>query len=173
MTCHQMERALKAMDYLRNGAPSFQSCQLPGCFVQNAQSTITHGQAVTENIATWVEEGYAAGPFDSPPCTNFRVNALLAVVQPGKVRPVLNVSALEGSSYNSNVDEFATETVKMSSAKLFGQNLIECGKYAVMSKHDLVAIIQTNTLQSDISLRRDKFSEQRLAYAIMIFLAKH
>lgn len=139
MTTHQFERSLKAVDYLRNGAPSFQSDKLPGCFVRNANNAITHGLAVTENIATWIREGYAAGPFDSPPCANFRVNPIIAVVQPGKVRPVLNVSSPDGASYNSNVDETCTEKVKMSSAKQFGQNLKDCGKGAIMSKHDLVA----------------------------------
>ena len=32
MTIHQLERSLKAVDYLRNGAPAHQSEILPGCF---------------------------------------------------------------------------------------------------------------------------------------------
>jgi hypothetical protein len=63
----------------------------------------------------------------------------MAVVQPDKVRPVLNVSSPKGDSFNSMVDENETEAVKMASAKKFGKNLLECGVNATMSKHDLVA----------------------------------
>jgi hypothetical protein len=52
MTCHQYERCMRTVDYLKNGAPSFQSSELPGCFVQNSASTIPNGREVTENIAT-------------------------------------------------------------------------------------------------------------------------
>ncbi len=68
MTCHQLERAEKAIEYLRNGAPAFQTEKLSACFVENSKSTFVHGRQVTENIATWVKEGYAACPFDGPPC---------------------------------------------------------------------------------------------------------
>jgi hypothetical protein len=61
MTCHQYERCLRTVDYLRNGAPSFQSSDLPGCFVKNSASTIPNGKEVTENIATWVREGGICG----------------------------------------------------------------------------------------------------------------
>jgi hypothetical protein len=69
----------------------------------------------------------------------FRVNPQIAVVQPGKVRPVLDVSSPQGVSFNLNVDKFRTEKVQMASAKKFSQVLLDCGKNAKMSKHDLVA----------------------------------
>ncbi len=119
MTVHQYERSKKAVDYLRNGAPSFQKTVLPGCFEKNSNSTVKNGQEVTEAIATWIKEGYAAGPFDSPPYSNFRVNPIMAVIQPGKVRPVLDVSSPKEESYNSCVDGNETETVKMASARLY------------------------------------------------------
>ena len=139
MTIHQYKRALKALDYLRNGAPACQKSDLPGCFVNNARNTLLHGQAVTENIATWIKEGYASGPFSDPPCENFRVNPLLVAVQPGKIRTILNVSSPDGDSYNSNVDDYETEKVRMASAKLFSECLLDCGVNANMSKYDLTA----------------------------------
>ncbi len=139
MTCHQLERAEKAIEYLRDSAPAFQTEKLLACFVENSKSTFVHGRQVTENIATWIKEGYAAGPFDGPPCPNFRVNPLLAIAQPGKVGVVVNFSAPKKFSFNDNVENFETETVKMASAKKFSQNLLDCGQGAVMSKHDLVA----------------------------------
>jgi len=139
LTVHQYERSMKAVDFLKNGAPSHQTDYLPSCFVKNSPSAFKHGRQVTESIASWVAEGYAAGPFDSPPCKDFRVNPLIAVVQPGKVRVVLNVSAPEDESFNSNVDECETESVKMASAKQFAHLLMECGKDSIMSKQDLKA----------------------------------
>jgi hypothetical protein len=61
------------------------------------------------------------------------------VVQPGKVRPVLNVSLPENNSFNSNVNKFELEKVKMTSSKEFGSLLVNCGKNAIFSKSDLVA----------------------------------
>ena len=139
MTSHQYERSKRAVIYLREGAPAFQIEELPSCYVKNAAVTIKYGQQITENIATWVKDGYAAGPFDSPPCAKFRVNPIIAIVQPSKVRPVLNVSAPESISFNSNVDEYETEKVKMATAKKFGENLLEWGYDSIMSKMDLIS----------------------------------
>ena len=139
MTIHQWERSLKAVAFLRHGAPAHQVKSLPGCFIQNSRAAIIQGKYVTEEIATWVQKGFAAGPFDEPPTDNFRVNPILAVVQPDKVRIILNVSAPEEGSFNANVDEYETETVKMASAKLFSQKLMDCGKNSTMSKQDLKA----------------------------------
>jgi hypothetical protein len=135
----QFERARRALNYLQFGAPAFQKKRLSGFYVKNSAITFKYGAVVTDNIATWKAKGFASGPFDAPPCTDFRVNPLLAVVQPDKVRPVLNVSMPKGNSYNSNVDEFELEKVKMSSAMQFGHALLKCGKNATMSKFDLVA----------------------------------
>jgi hypothetical protein len=176
MTIHQVERSLKAIEYLKHGAPSFQETTLPACYVKNASSTYKHGRDITENIATWIDEGYAAGPFDSPPCANFRVNPLIAVIQPGKVRPVLDVSSPSGESYNSAVDEFETEKVKMSSARQFGQLILMCGEKTTLSKHDLVAAykqvpcrvedlrLQGFSWLENISSKHVRFSERKRVY---------
>ena len=58
------------------------------------------------------------------------------VPQHNKVRPVLNVSSPIGSSFNDNVDENGLEKLKMSSAKKFGQSLLDAGKGAKMTKFD-------------------------------------
>ena len=46
----------------------------------------------------------------------FRSNMLKVVVQRGKTRPVINVSAPRGASFNDNIKESAMERVEMSSA---------------------------------------------------------
>jgi hypothetical protein len=103
LTTSQKGRAEKAINYLRNGAPSHQDSDLNECFVRNSTKTTENGRAVTDNIAIWIQKKYAAGPFDTAPLAGFRVNPLLAVVQPTKVRPVLNVSMPKNLSFNSNI----------------------------------------------------------------------
>jgi hypothetical protein len=139
LTKAQWDRAVRTLEYLECGAPSHQKKVLGPCKVENSSVTIRNGAAITDNIATWVDKGYAAGPFDSPPCSEFRVNPLLAVVQPTKVRPVLNVSMPKEESFNSNVEKTVLEKVKMSSASEFSKALMKCGKIETFSKFDLVA----------------------------------
>ena len=96
-----------------------------------------YGKEVTDTIAHWVKSGFAAGPFDSPPLSKFRVNSLAAVPQDGKVRPVINVSEPEGFSFNDNIEKNKLEKVKMTSARNFGYSLKNCGKNAKLSKFDM------------------------------------
>ena len=139
LTQAQRDRGMRALDFLSNGAPSNQVKRLGSSFTKNSPGTLKHGAAVSDNIATWVKQGFAAGPFEAPPLPDFRVNPLLAVVQPGKIRPVLNVSMPVNNSYNSNIDQLDLEKVKMTSAREFGSALMACGHNAVMSKYDLVS----------------------------------
>ena len=64
-----------------------------------------------------------AGPFDSPPLENFRVNPLMAVKQKNKVRPILNLSAPKIFSFNDAVIENSLRKLEMSSAALFARAL--------------------------------------------------
>ncbi len=66
MTSPEYIRAMKAVDYLRNGAPSHQMSSLPGCFVKNASSTLKYGRQISDNIATWISEGFAPDLSKSP-----------------------------------------------------------------------------------------------------------
>ena len=91
MTESQKERAEKSILNLREGGSSYQKLpELPGCFCKNANSTFLYGQTITDNIASWVKSGFAAGPFDQPPTNYFRVNSILATKQNEKVRTILH-----------------------------------------------------------------------------------
>ena len=61
----------------------------------------------------------------------------MAIEQKDKVRPVLNMSYPEGSSFNDNLDVDVLPKVKMSSARQFGQSVLRAGKGALMSKMDM------------------------------------
>ena len=132
----ELNRAHRVIRDLRQGAESYQKSSLPPITVQNTKSAIEHGALMTDKIATWIRDGYVAGPFDSPPMPGFRANPLMAVVRNGKVRPVLNMSGPKGQSFNDNVDTGKLEKVHMNTAKEFGYLLKESGKEAKFSKFD-------------------------------------
>jgi hypothetical protein len=60
----------------------------------------------------------------------------MAVVRKGAVRPIINLSAQKGSSFNHNMDKYSLEKVHMSTAQCFGYAVRKCGQKAKMSKFD-------------------------------------
>ena len=62
----------------------------------------------------------------------------MSAVQKAKVRPILNLSAPVGSSFNDAVDKNHLRKLSMSSAKKFSQSLVRMGNGATFSKSDLV-----------------------------------
>ena len=134
---HQYERAKKAVNFLRFGAPAYQINTLPSCFVKNTPSTAEFGSDVADAVASWVKKGFASGPFKEPPLPNFRVNCFMAVNQGTKVRPILNISVPENSSFNDNVDVFELEKVTMCTARSFSYAVLAAGKGAKMYKSDV------------------------------------
>ena len=94
-TTSQYLRGLKAVSYLRKGAPAFQKISLPACTVPNSKASYTYGSLVTDSVATWIKKGFVCGPFYSPPYSKFRSNCLMAVDQHEKIRLALNVSLPE------------------------------------------------------------------------------
>jgi hypothetical protein len=167
----QFERARKAVNFLRFGAPAFQKSFLSGCYVKNSSITHKYSAVVTDNIATWMAKGLAAGPFNALPCNDFRVNSLLAA---DKVRLVLNVSMPKGKSYNSNIDEFQLEKVKIAFAQQFGSALLKCGKDATMSKFHLVAAYkQVPCKVKDITLQGFMWAGKFFAETRLVFGASN
>jgi len=69
---------------------------------------------------------------------DLQISPLMAAVQKNKVRPILNLSAPEGTSYNDALDPFKILKLTMSSAKKFSQTLLKAGANATFSKQDLV-----------------------------------
>jgi hypothetical protein len=69
----EYQRALKCIDYLRFGAPSFQLSNLPACLEKNSSIALKHGAAVTDVLASWVSKKFVAGPFKSPPLAKLQI----------------------------------------------------------------------------------------------------
>ena len=106
----------------------------------NAPSAFQYGAEVTDAIADWVTQGFAAGPFDPkdrPPTA--KVSGIMCRPKPnGTVRIILNFSSPEGSCVNDGIDndDFPTS---MSSTAEWIKVLDRCGKNALMLKIDWAA----------------------------------
>ena len=133
----EKRRANRAIKDLTFGAEAYQKVELPPVETKNAKSAFTHGILLTDKIATWIEDGFVAGPFVCPPVAGFRTNPLMAVERNGKVRPVLNMSGPRGASFNDNVDKRKLERVHMATAKKFSFALRKAGRGARFSKFDV------------------------------------
>ena len=105
---------------------------------KNGNSSFKHGKLITDTIATWVKKGHVIGPFSAPPFKDLNTSPLMAIEQKNKVRPILNLSAPEGSSLNDAVDKKTIRKLTMSSAKKFSQTLLKLGRNANFAKSDLV-----------------------------------
>jgi hypothetical protein len=129
--------AEKALKHLRGEKRVRLIKDLPPLIEKNAKSAIENGSAMTDVLATWLKKGFVAGPFNSPPGNCFRSNPLMAAVQKFKVRPILNLSAPKGKSFNDSVDSHDVDLLCMSSPKLFGDAIRKAGRGAVFSKTDI------------------------------------
>jgi hypothetical protein len=135
-TLHQRIVGDSALQTLLQGAlPTFRQ-PLPSISVPNTTTALHFGEWVTDTIASWIKSGFVAGPFNSPPYPNFRINSLHAVEQHDKIRPVLNLSAPENRSYNDALNKFCLPKAVMTSARLFSYSLLRAGKNAIFSKFD-------------------------------------
>jgi len=137
LTTHQVRRGVKLLKDLEEGASAYQRHSLPPTTVSNTPSAIEYGQLITDKLYSWLIDGYICGPYDYPPFPGFRCNPIMAVVRGGKVRPVINMSAPSGYSFNDNLVWEEMEKVRMTTAKDFSYKIKECGKNALMSKFDL------------------------------------
>jgi hypothetical protein len=77
----EVDRAERAIDYLRNGAPALQRERLRSCLVQNKLVSADAREAVLKTMREWVSKGFVAGPFKEPPLDDFRVNGMIAIIK--------------------------------------------------------------------------------------------
>jgi len=129
--------AKRAVIILTEGAKSETTHFLPPLRAKNATSAFVYGKELTDTIASWIDKKFVSGPFDHPPLVNFRSNPLMAVVQPNKVRPVMNLSSPKNFSLNDAIDPAKVPKIYMTTAKEFSFSLLEAGYGAKMAKHDL------------------------------------
>ncbi len=92
---------------------------------------------MTDTIGNWIKNKFVSGPFFEPPLQNFRTNMLIAKEEKSKLRPIINLSAPKGASFNETVDTTATLKLTMCSPAIFSQVLLHAGPKAVFAKADL------------------------------------
>jgi hypothetical protein len=154
LSLDQIIRAERVLSDLEHGSAVPFLVDLPAARIPNTPSVAKHGAEFTDTLAWWIRQGYVAGPFAAPPFRNFRTNAMMAVEQKNKIRIIMNMSAPEGSSYNDAINESALEKVSMSSARLFGYSIQDCGTGARMWKFDMVDAYKTiPTPNTDLRLQ--------------------
>jgi hypothetical protein len=136
-TVHQAKGAERTITALENGAPAYQSRYLRPMLLSNAPSVLEYGNIFTTTLSEWIDKGFVAGPFLNPPVQDFRANSLMAEAQKDKVRPILNMSSPKGWSFNCNVNKFEVPRTYQSSARMFGQTLLEVGRDAIITKMDM------------------------------------
>jgi hypothetical protein len=59
----EFNRGLKLLADLKNGANAYQKESLPPATIPNANSAFKHGIMLTDKLASWVDVGFMAGPF--------------------------------------------------------------------------------------------------------------
>ena len=116
----QRETAKRALRNADGGAHTKLKKSLGPLKAKNVRSAHKNGMWMTDVIASWVKKGFVAGPFTRAPLKNFRQNPMMAAEQRTKVRPIMNLSAPLGESFNEAVDTRDLCKLRMSSAKLFG-----------------------------------------------------
>jgi hypothetical protein len=106
----------------------------------NAPSAFQYGPEVTDAVADWVNQGFAAGPFDPKDRpANAKISCIMCRPKPnGAARIILNYASPEGNCVNDGIDndDFPTS---MSSTGEWLKALDKCGRRALMLKIDWAA----------------------------------
>ena len=121
-------------------------------------SDIDVGLQLADTIVTSIKKKFVAGPFSAPPLFNSRINQMFPIVQPDKVRMIVNMSYPPGFSFNDNLNYSALRKVTMSSAPIVGELIRKCQGTATLSKYDMVAAYKLVPCQiKDIKLQGFSF----------------
>lgn len=137
----EVEDVEQTLRDLTEGADALASDNLPKVDLPNSTNMLElpRARAFTDNLATFVKAGTMIGPLQSPPWEDFRINQLFCVEQTGKIRPILNLSAPAGDSFNDSINKLEMPKVKMATAKLVSQAIIRKGRGCWLSKCDQIA----------------------------------
>ena len=136
--CEDWDRLFRVCQDLRYGADiGCRGAYRAPSFSKNANSSFKFGEQVSDEIASWLKKGFAAGPFTEEEVpAEAKVNSIMCREKPnGAVRIILNLSAPAGLSVNEGIDkdEFPAS---MSSTQKWLEVLDKVGKGAWMAKTD-------------------------------------
>ena len=137
----------------------------------NAASAYESGREVTDAIAGWIVDGYAAGPVDEDEVpAGAKINGIMVRKKPnGSARIILNLSAPKGMSVNDGItaDEFPAV---MSSTAAWVEVLNRAGVGAWITKTDWAsAYKQVTVREEDIVLQWFEWGGKFFAELCLIF----
>ena len=151
----QINNIENVLHNLVHGADSLADADnLPKLNLPNAPNMleIRRARNFTDVLGTFVDKATVIGPSDKPPFKNFRVNQLFTVDQGHKYRPILNLSAPKGASYNDSIDKETMDKVKMSTVREIAQTIIQKGHNCIIAKQDQKDAYKVNIWISLLSL---------------------
>ena len=135
----ELDLMLQSVNDLRNGADALVAEPLlPGLEVPNSKSLSQPdiGALFSDKMADWVQKKYVMGPYDTPPLPDFRSNSMFALIQNNKIRPIVNMSAPAGASFNEA--SLWLPKVEMASSKEVAKRIYIHGPNCLLSKLDMV-----------------------------------
>jgi len=140
----------------------------------NAPSAFQFGPEVTDSIADWVTQKFAAGPFDPadrPP--NAKVNGIMCRQKPnGSARIILNFSAPAGSCVNDGINS-ADFPASMASTADWLKILDKAGRGALIMKLDWQAAYKhIHVCQRDIELQFFNWLGRDFVELMLVFGAR-
>ena len=97
------------------------------------------GEQLADVFCTMLKEGHLAGPFPKSPLFFSRFNKMFPLVQPNKVRPIIDLSYPTGTSYNDQIPKHTLRKVKMASAPVIGELIRRAKGSAILSKYDHIS----------------------------------
>jgi hypothetical protein len=168
----QLNNCVNVISDLTFGADSMASPELPALDLPNSPTMQEPliAQSFTDTLATFVSQGTMIGPLDTPPFKNFRINQLFSVVQNGKLRPILNMSAPKGASFNESIDKANMAKVQMATAHSVGQAIVKKGQGCFLSKCDQIAAYKSIPVKhSQLRLQGFRWLSKIFIEAFLIF----
>ena len=137
----------------------------------NAASAYESGREVSDAIAGWIADGYAAGPVDEEDVpAEAKINGIMVRKKPnGSARIILNLSAPKGMSVNDGIEAEEFPAV-MSSTAAWVEVLNRAGVGAWMTKTDWAsAYKQVTVREEDIVLQWFEWGGKFFAELCLIF----
>ena len=172
MGCSDIKRVDRVIGYLEKGADigcrgRYRCPSVSG----NAASAYECGAEVTDAIASWIADGYAAGPVDEEDVpAEAKVSGIMVRKKPnGAARVILNLSAPKGMAVNEGI-EAGDFLAVMSSSAAWIEVLNRAGVGAWMTKTDWAsAYKQIRVRKEDVILQWFEWGGKFFAELCLIF----
>ena len=97
------------------------------------------GERLADVFVSMLKAKHISGPFKKSPVFYARYNKMFPLIQPNKVRPIIDLSYPPILSYNDQIPKETLRKVKMASAPIIGEIIRRCQGKAILSKYDHIS----------------------------------